>query len=247
MASALAGFVDGIMDRYPSGYVEVLASVSVQLIYLAFGLFVECIRPAYVSETSRKMLVQSLRNHVAATLVHVLYVAWMGGQPVLTRTFATRPYTLPPWTEVVRHLAIALVLRDVLFYTIHQLWHLPQLYKFVHAKHHEVRRPSRHHILTISYMSVTDFMFLYGFPVMAVAKALEMDILTTMAFSFVSAVGEQIRLVFGDVGHDEHHLTNTGDYGVYGIMDTLFSRYGHGAAKKRKMESQSHGQAVPAT
>ena len=95
-------------------------------------------------------------------------------------------------------------------------------YKFVHAKHHKVRHPGQHHILTISYMSVTDFVFLYGIPVVAIAKLLEMNIVTTLLYSFVSAAGEQVKLVWGDEAHDEHHLSGKGNYGVYGVTDWVF-------------------------
>jgi len=70
-------------------------------------------------------------------------------------------------------------------------------------------------------MSVADFVFLYGVPVVAVAKVLEMNIVTTLLFSFVSAAGEQVKLVWGDEAHDEHHLGKPGNYGAYGVMDWL--------------------------
>jgi sterol desaturase/sphingolipid hydroxylase (fatty acid hydroxylase superfamily) len=210
--------MDTLTARYSPGYVEIMGSVSVQLIYIAFGLIVERFRPAYKSTTTPKMLIHSLRNHIVATLMHVAYVYFRGGQSVLTRTF-TPPYSLPSVGEVLVDLAVALTLRDAVFWAIHRLWHAPGVYKFVHAKHHEVRHPGEHHVLTISYMSVTDFVFLYGFPVVAVAKVLEMNILTTLLYAFVSAAGEQVKLVWGDEAHDEHHLSGKGNYGVYGVMD----------------------------
>lgn len=219
--TTISHWIDNVIDQYPSGYVEVMASVSVQIAYLSLGLCIECIRPRYHSETSLKMLVQSLWNHAAATAVHILYVASRHGESVLTQTFNTRPYKLPSWTEVLGQLAVALVLRDVLFYTIHRLWHVPKVYQLIHTKHHEVLYPSKHHIFTISYMSMTDFLFLYGLPVMAVAKFLEMNIITTMAFALVSAVGEQIKLILGNDGHDSHHLSLGPPYGVYFIDDLL--------------------------
>lgn len=48
---------------------------------------------------------------------------------------------------------------------------------------------------TISYMSIADFLFLYGAPIVAVAKMLEIDIITTMLFTLISAVAEQMKLV----------------------------------------------------
>jgi len=217
----ISQFIDKWIDRYPTGYIEVLASVSVQVVYLIFGLFVEWIRPSYMSGTSRKMLVESLLNHAIATIVHVVYVFSRGGESVLTRTF-TRPYSLPLWRELVSDLVVGLLLRDVLFYIIHRLWHVPGVYEWVHAKHHEVQQPGEHHVWTISYMSVVDFLILYGVPVMAGAKVLEMNIMTTMAFALLSAVGEQVKLVYGDNAHEEHHVDMTVNYGVYGFMDSIF-------------------------
>ncbi|KAF4627048.1 hypothetical protein G7Y89_g11109 [Cudoniella acicularis] len=168
----ISQWIDKLIDRYPTGYVEVLASVSVQVVYLIFGLFVEWIRPSYVSGTSRKILVQSLRNHVVATMVHVAYVASREGESVLTRTF-TQPYGLPLWREVVSDLVVVLLLRDMLFYVIYRLWHVPGVYERVHAKHHEARQS-----------------------------------------------GDQVKLVYGDEAHEEHHVNMTVNYGVYGFMDT---------------------------
>ncbi|KAL0932276.1 fatty acid hydroxylase superfamily protein [Colletotrichum truncatum] len=213
--------MDSLIAKYPAGYIEILGSVSVQLVYIVFGLIVERVRAPYISATSRKLITQSFRNHVVATLIHVAFVMYRGGESVLSRTFVS-PYSLPSWTEFLSHLLIGLLLRDAIFYVIHRLWHIPGLYEIIHAKHHEIKHPENHHVLTISYMSVTDFVFLYGFPVVGVAKILEMNILTTLAFSFTSAVGEQIKLAWGDEAHEEHHLDMTVNYGTYGFMDKIF-------------------------
>ncbi|TKW57367.1 Fatty acid hydroxylase domain-containing protein 2 [Colletotrichum tanaceti] len=212
--------MDGLIERYPAGYIEIMGSVSVQLVYMVVGLFMEWLRPPYASATSRKMLTQSLWNHVVATMTHVAFVVFSGGRSMLTRTFV-RPYSLPSWAELARDLAVGLLLRDVVFYVVHRLWHAPGVYERVHAKHHEIRHPGNHHVWTISYMSTADFMFLYGVPVVGIAKLLEMNIVTTLAFSLVSAVGEQIKLMWGDEAHDEHHLNLAPNYGVYGLMDTI--------------------------
>ncbi|GJC82118.1 methylsterol monooxygenase 2-2 [Colletotrichum liriopes] len=142
--------MDMLIERYPAGYIEIMGSVSVQLVYMVVGLFLERLRPP-----------------------------------------------LPSWREFARDLAVGLLLRDAVFYIIHRLWHAPGVYERVHAKHHEIKHPGNHHVLTISYMSVADFMFLYGFPVVGIAKLLEMNLATTLAFSFVSAVGEQVKLLWG--------------------------------------------------
>ncbi|KAM7197432.1 fatty acid hydroxylase superfamily protein [Naviculisporaceae sp. PSN 640] len=180
----MIAILDALLDRYPAGYVEILGSISVQLVYLVFGLAMERLRPAYTSSTTRKMIFQSLRNHIVATSIHVLYVFSRGGKSVLTDTFATGLH-MPSWTELATHLAIGVVMRDVVFWTIHRLWHVPGVYELVHAKHHEVVYPGVHHVWTISYMGMVDFVFLYGLPVVLVAKTLEMNLITTLVFAFV--------------------------------------------------------------
>ncbi|EPE08518.1 sterol desaturase [Ophiostoma piceae UAMH 11346] len=226
------GVMDGLLDKYSAGYVEVGASVSIQLVYLVFGIVVERVRGKYSSETTWTMMAESLRNHVVATAIHILYVNVNGGNPALTRTYAIRPYQLPSWEEFVAHLAIGLLLRDFIFYFIHRFWHIPSVYKAVHSKHHEIIYPTKHNVLTISYMGLYDFLFLYGMPVIMIAKVLEMNLFTTMMFSFVSAVGEQFKLMFGDEGHDEHHLSGKGPYGVYGVSDTVFEFFESQDSKK---------------
>jgi sterol desaturase/sphingolipid hydroxylase (fatty acid hydroxylase superfamily) len=213
--------MEQLLDRYSAGYVEILGSVSVQVVYLIVGLVLEWMRPPYNSATSRKMVAHSLMNHVVATSVHVTYVMSRGGESVLSRTF-TQPYGLPGWKEFASDMMIGILLRDAIFWIIHRLWHTPGIYERVHAKHHEIKYPVNHHVWTISYMTVMDFLFLYGLPVVAVAKALEMNILTTLAFALFSAVGEQVKLVWGDEAHDEHHLNMAVNYGACGFMDKLF-------------------------
>ncbi|TQN68333.1 Fatty acid hydroxylase domain-containing protein 2 [Colletotrichum shisoi] len=225
--------MDGLIERYPAGYIEIMGSVSVQLVYMVVGLFMEWLRPPYTSATSRKMLTQSLWNHVVATMTHVAFVVLSGGRSMLTRTFV-RPYSPPSWAELARDLVVGLLLRDVVFYVVHRLWHAPGVYERVHAKHHEIRHPGNHHVWTISYMSTLDFMLLYGVPVVGIAKLLEMNIVTTLAFSFVSAVGEQIKLMWGDEAHDEHHLNLAPNYGVYGLMDTICGAASPGTGLARK-------------
>lgn len=216
----LSQWTDNLIDRYPTGYVEVLASVSIQVIYLLLGLFIESTRAPYTSMTSRRMLVHSLLNHVAATLVHIMYVLSMGGKGVLTRTYI-QPYALPAWRELVSDLVVGMVLRDIVFYFLHRMSHLPGIYERIHAKHHEIRQPREHHVWTISYMSTIDFLSLYGLPVIIVAKVLEMNILTTMTFALISAAGEQIQLISGGDSHEEHHVNMTVNYGIYGLMDNM--------------------------
>jgi len=231
----LAQKIDTFIDRYPAGWVEVFADVSIQLTYLALGLVVEWIRPSYNSKSSKKMVLQSLRNHAAGVIMHVCSVFYMRGEPMLTRTFL-RPYSLPSWGEVVGDVFTALVLRDVVCYTIHRLWHMPGVYKHIHAKHHQILDPREHHVWTVSYMSFADFLFLYACPVMAIAKVLEMNIVTVAAFALISSVGEQWNLVYGNQSHDDHHATGKLNYGVYGIMDTILGTSGAGK-KLAKVEN----------
>ncbi|KAM7205213.1 fatty acid hydroxylase domain containing protein [Rhypophila sp. PSN 637] len=221
--------IDAFLARYPAGYIEILGSVSVQLLYFVFGLLIEkFLRPSYKSSTTPRMIVQSLQNHLVATSLHILYVFLLGGGSVLTKTF-TPPYQTPTWTELITHLTIGIILRDIIFWTIHRLWHSSAwVYNLVHAKHHEVLHPGEHHVWTISYMGVVDFVFLYGMPVVLVAKVLEMNLLTTLVFAFVSAAGEQVKLVWGDEAHDEHHLDGGVCFGAYGVMDWICGTGGKG-------------------
>ncbi|WYZ40216.1 hypothetical protein EsH8_IV_000557 [Colletotrichum jinshuiense] len=212
--------MDKLIARYSAGYVEILGSVAVQVVYLAFGLLVEWLRPAYTSSTSPKILAQSIRNHVVVTLAHAAFVVSRGGASVLTRTYIP-PYSLPSWTEFAGQMLVGILMRDAIFYVVHRLWHIRGLYELVHAKHHEITYPGNHHVWTISYMSVVDFFSLYGLPVVAVAKALEMNVITALGFALFSAVGEQIKLVWGDEAHDEHHVNMGVNYGAYGVMDAI--------------------------
>lgn len=212
--------VDLWIDRYSAGWLEVYADILIQLSYLAFGIIVELIRPPYDSKTSKRMMRQSLRNHATGALTHICYVWYTRGNPVLTRTWA-QPYSLPSWREMVSDMVVALILRDAVSYLIHRIWHLPGVYKLVHAKHHEILKPGQHHVWTVSYMSMIDFNLLYGGPVVLIARFLEMNILTVGLFAFISAVGEQVKLIYGDEAHEEHHISGSTNFGPYGIVDAV--------------------------
>jgi sterol desaturase/sphingolipid hydroxylase (fatty acid hydroxylase superfamily) len=234
IAIALETWFDGLLARFPAGWVEVFADVSIQLTYLAFGLIVELVRPPYSSKTSKKMILQSIRNHCVGAGIHIAYVFYKGGAPVLSSTYA-RPFIMPSLKEIVGDLVMALVLRDAICYLIHRFWHLPGVYEKVHAKHHEITKPGEHHCWTVSYMSVTDFILLYGGPVVVIAKMLELSIVTVAIFAFISAVGEQVKLVYGDESHDEHHINGTVNFGTYGFMDSLCGTSGASASHELEL------------
>jgi sterol desaturase/sphingolipid hydroxylase (fatty acid hydroxylase superfamily) len=236
MAIGLETWIDGLLARFSAGWIEVFADVSIQLTYLAFGLIVELLRPPYSSKTTKKMMLQSIRNHFVGAGIHIAYVLYKGGAPVLSSTYA-RPFIIPSLKEIVGDLIMALVLRDAICYLIHRFWHLPGVYETVHAKHHEILEPGNHHCWTVSYMSMTDFIFLYGGPVVIIAKMLELSIVTVAIFAFLSAVGEQVKLVYGDESHDEHHVNGTVNFGTYGLMDSLCGTSGASAIRGLKFSS----------
>ncbi|EXF82822.1 fatty acid hydroxylase superfamily protein [Colletotrichum fioriniae PJ7] len=207
------------LERCPPGYVEVLGSLGVQAGYFACGIIMEKMRPAYVTATSREVLNKSLLNHVILNSLHFAIATCMGGNSILSQGYPKK-YQLPSWTELISQLVIGLVLRDAVFWLIHRLLHVPGLY-LVHAKHHEIKNPGEHHVFTISYMSVADFFFLYAVPIVSVAKFLDMKLIATLAFSFISATGEQVKLVWGDEAHDEHHVNGAVNFGAYGPMDWI--------------------------
>lgn len=221
MAQPVTQVISGLLDRYPAGYVEVLGSIGVQVAYFVFGLIIERFRPHYIDKSSSRMFTQCLKNHAIATSFHIAYVVYRRGGSVLTQTFMA-PYELPSIMDFIVHMTVGLFLREVIFYTVHRLWHVPGVYELVHKQHHNVLDPSQYHVWTISYMSVTDFLFLYGAPVMVIAKILEMNIVTTLLFAFISAIIEQIHLVAGDKAHLKHHHNWRINYGVYGLMDRVF-------------------------
>lgn len=209
--------MNDFLERCPPAYVELLGSLGIQVGYFACGMIMEKMRPAYVTATSREVLNKSLLNHVILNSLHFAIATCMGGNSILSQGYPKK-YQLPSWTELISQLVIALVLRDAVFWIVHRLLHIPGLYR-VHAKHHEIKNPGDHHIFTISYMSLADFFFLYAIPIVSVARFLDMKLVTTLAFSFISATGEQVKLVWGDEAHDEHHVNGAVNFGAYGPMD----------------------------
>src|SRR5580704_3148203 len=49
--------------------------------------------------------------------------------------------TLPSVLEIARDFTISIIVREILFYYIHRLGHIPQFYKRVHKVHHKFTAP----------------------------------------------------------------------------------------------------------
>src|SRR5271169_2633044 len=49
--------------------------------------------------------------------------------------------SLPSLREIVRDFTISIIVREILFYYIHRVGHLPAVYKWIHKKHHKFTAP----------------------------------------------------------------------------------------------------------
>lgn len=65
--------------------------------------------------------------------------------------------------------------------------------KYRGTKHSHVYR-----VWTKRFLSIVNFVLFYDLPVVAIAKTLEMNIITTLAFALYFAVGEHRKVRFGD-------------------------------------------------
>ena len=84
----------------------------------------------------RTVLVNQYLVSTPLDLSLALLAAKLGHPPALT----VSPF-LPSIKEIARDFTISIITREILFYYIHRLGHVPALYKRVHKKHHKFTAP----------------------------------------------------------------------------------------------------------
>lgn len=135
--------------------------------------------------------------------------------------------TAPPpgWLTILGHLAVAVAVEELLFYTVHRALHQPALFKRFHRVHHAFREPIG---IATHYVHYVEHLFGNLLPVFAgvlIVAAHPVTILLWVMLAVTNAIhthaGFALPWMSWGVDHDWHHHNIRGCYGALGVLDRV--------------------------
>lgn len=128
--------------------------------------------------------------------------------------------------KCVLDIIFTMIIADILFYTIHRVFHIPLLYKYFHKKHHQIVAPIG---ISAVYMTPVDLYIGNILPIYIPLLVLGAHPITTKIWIIITTVNTIIFAHSGFKGiadfHDGHHSLFNKNYGTNLFMDKLFGTY----------------------
>lgn len=185
----------------------------------------------------RECLVVVLRNQFFTIFVQFLLLSserYFKNPPLLRFDAA-----LPSFTEVATQVAACVLIREVLFYYVHRILHLPALYPHIHKTHHRYRAPVA---LSAQYAAVIEHFIANILPILLPPALLKSHIVTFWAF--LATVLLETTTVHSGYNffhglakkHDFHHEKFTVYFGEVGLLDWVHGTDGRKGIQKQKGE-----------
>jgi sterol desaturase/sphingolipid hydroxylase (fatty acid hydroxylase superfamily) len=241
-----------IVLGYPPGLIELGVAILCQVvgfwlvssIYLAIDLTFpdfsnrhklqsERRQPSWAS--IRECIWHVLVGNLSSTAIH-FSILWLQG---FQRSFFTITTELPSLSEVASDFAVALVLREILFYTSHRALHHPKIYAQIHKQHHRFVAPMA---FAAQYAHPVEHVLANTMPIVLPLMLMHAHILTFALFltsQLVETASVHSGYDFAAArAHDLHHEKFRMNYGAIGLMDWLCGTNVEGWDKPKTSEDK---------
>ncbi|KAG6861222.1 hypothetical protein C0995_002571 [Termitomyces sp. Mi166 len=175
------------------------------------------------------------RNQAISTLLHIAMIK-LGVSLGRPPSYRFDPALPSPW-EILRDIAIGLVIREIMFYYTHRLFHHPALYPRIHKRHHRFTAPVA---LAAQYASITEHIFANILPISIPLMIMHSHIVTFWLFLALELT-ETTTVHSGydffarsAQRHDLHHEKFMVNFGTIGLLDWL-----HGTSRGREAKDKT--------